>query len=190
MDGSSSVLRVSVVTVTTDLPARNSPEDKVSKNPLKHQGGQKVQTPSFPNHIEYTYSTTSEKMPAEFGEEKTSTAIKTTESILLFTQEVGIQQDNDEREENVKRERRGETERGKERENKRTASLVLPNDGQILQNILLTIFTKILGSGQICVRNSQQTSCALNCGGLNSECFFFVCFLFSFFFFWFLCRRN
>lgn len=46
-------------------------------------------------------------MPAEFGEEKTSTAIKTTESILLFTQEVGIQQDNDEREKNVER---GETE--------------------------------------------------------------------------------
>lgn len=42
-------------------------------------------------------------MPAEIGEEKTSTAIKTTESILLFTQEVGIQQDNDEREREQKK---------------------------------------------------------------------------------------
>lgn len=44
-------------------------------------------------------------MPAEFREEKTLTAIKTTESILLFTQEVGIQQDNNkrERERNVER---------------------------------------------------------------------------------------
>lgn len=42
-------------------------------------------------------------MPAEFGEEKTLTAIKTTESILLFTQEVGIQQDNNERERNAER---------------------------------------------------------------------------------------
>lgn len=36
-------------------------------------------------------------MPAEFGEEETLTAIKTTESIPLFTQEVGIQQDNNKR---------------------------------------------------------------------------------------------
>lgn len=36
-------------------------------------------------------------MPAEFGGEKTLTARKTTESILLFTQEEGIQWDNNER---------------------------------------------------------------------------------------------
>lgn len=45
-------------------------------------------------------------MPAEFGEEKTLTAIKTTESILLFTQEVGIQQDNNEREREEREEER------------------------------------------------------------------------------------
>lgn len=101
VDGSSSVLCISVVTIATDFPASSSPEDKVKKtktkqNPLKHQGGQKVQTPSFLT----TYSTHTQqlwKMPAESGEEKTLTAIKTTESILLFTQEVGIQQDNNER---------------------------------------------------------------------------------------------
>lgn len=46
-------------------------------------------------------------MPAEFREEKTLTARKTTESILLFTQEVGIQQDNNKR----KREKCGEEKR-------------------------------------------------------------------------------
>lgn len=49
-------------------------------------------------------------MPADFGEEKTLTAIKTTESILLFTQEVGIQQDNNKREKNVEREKERKTE--------------------------------------------------------------------------------
>lgn len=76
----------------------------------------------------------------------------------LSTQNSEIQQDDDEREE-----------REEERENKRTASLVLPNDGQILQNILLTVFTEITGSGLICVRNSQLLSCAFVCGGLDSN---------------------
>lgn len=60
------------------------------------------------------------------------------------------------------------------RENERTASLVLPNNGQILQNILLTIFTKIPGSGQICVGNSQRTPCAFNCDGFELKIDFLV----------------
>ncbi len=84
------------------------------------------------------------------------TARKTIESILLITQEVGIQQDNNKRERNAERGREKDRLRERERENKKTASLILPNDGQILQNILLTIFTKNSGSGQIPVRNSQQ----------------------------------
>lgn len=101
-------------------------------------------------------------MPADFGEEKTLTAIKTTESILLFTQEVGgATGQQQEREKCRERERQSE----EKRKNERTASLVLPNNGQILQNILLTIFTKIRGSGQICAGNSQRTPCAFNCGG-------------------------
>lgn len=47
-------------------------------------------------------------MPAEFGEEKTLTAIKTTESILLFTQKVGIQQGQRREREVKKRERERE----------------------------------------------------------------------------------
>lgn len=54
-------------------------------------------------------------MPAEFGGEKTSTARKTTESILLFTQEEGIQRDNNESERNAESAER-KTEWGKERE--------------------------------------------------------------------------
>lgn len=65
--------------------------------------------------------------------------------------------------------RREREEHEEERENKRTASLDLPNDGQILQNILLTVFTEITGSGLICVRNSQLLSCAFVCGGLDSK---------------------
>lgn len=63
-------------------------------------------------------------MPAEILGEKKSTAIKTTESILVCTQEVGT----------------GQLQQRKERE-ENTALLALPNNGQILQNSLLTIFT-------------------------------------------------
>ena len=42
-------------------------------------------------------------MLAEFGGLKTLTALKTRESILLFTQKVGIQQDNNDKEKDVER---------------------------------------------------------------------------------------
>lgn len=106
--------RVSVVTITTDFPALIFPEDKVNKSSETPRRTKGTNT-KFPNHIEYIYSTTSKKMPAEFGGEKTSTARKTTESILLFTQEEGIQRDNNESERNAESAER-KTEWGKERE--------------------------------------------------------------------------
>lgn len=61
-------------------------------------------------------------MPAELGEEKTLTAIKTTESILLLTQEVGIQQDNNKREREKNVERRRDKDRLREKERERADS--------------------------------------------------------------------
>lgn len=100
------------------------------------------------------------------------TTRKATESILLFTQEVAYNRTTTRER---KRERIEEDRlREREREREETASLVLPNDVEILQNSLLTIFTKNPGSRQICVRKfSANDVCFLNCGGSNSKRTFF-----------------
>ena len=69
----------------------------------------------------------------------------------------GTQRDNNERAREVERKR----EREKKTEERGQFSLVLPDDGQILQNILLTIFTKIPGlRTDLCQKFSANLPCA------------------------------
>lgn len=99
--GSSSVLYVSVVTFTTDLSAWKFPEDKsIYKKSFETPRRTKSTNTKFPYHTDTQQLW---KMLAEFGGLKTLTALKTSESILLFTQKVGIQRDNDEKEKDGER---------------------------------------------------------------------------------------
>lgn len=67
-----------------------------------------------------------------------------------------------------RRERERQTEGGK-REKEKTASLVLPNNDEILQNILFTIFTKNPTQHKLVSEILSKMPCAFNCGGLNSD---------------------
>jgi hypothetical protein len=73
-------------------------------------------------------------MPAEFGEKTLTTKNNYQKHTVLHTERrkgyTGRQ-----------RERKRYTGRQRERKRERTASRALPNNGKILQNILLTIFT-------------------------------------------------
>lgn len=145
-----------------NFPALIFPEDKVNKSSETPRRTKGTNT-KFPNHTEYIYSTTSKKMPAEFGGEKRRRLERLLKAYCCSHRREGYNG-------TTTRERGGE----RKTENERTASLVLPNNGQILQNILLTIFTKIPGSGQICVGNSQRTPCAFNCDGSELKIDFLV----------------
>lgn len=164
--------RVSAVTVTTDFPALIFPEDKVNKSSETPRRTKGTNT-KFPNHIEYIYSTTSKKKcPLSLGEKKRRRLERLLKAYCCSHRRKGYNGTTT-RAREMQREQRERQSEAK-RENERTASLVLPNNGQILQNILLTIFTKIPGSGQICVRNSQRTPCAFNCDGFELKIDFLV----------------
>lgn len=55
---------------TSLLQVLQKDKSKIKDNILKHQIGLKVQTSSFPNHIEYTYSTTLKNARWDFGGRK------------------------------------------------------------------------------------------------------------------------
>lgn len=123
--------------------------EKKKKKVIWNTKGTKSTNTKFPNHTEYTYSTTLKNACWVWGSKNIDSYKDYWKHTVVHTEggDTTGQQ----------REREGCREKS---ENERTASRGLPNDGQILQNILLTIFTRITGSGQICVRNSQQTPCA------------------------------
>lgn len=171
-DGSSSIFfYVPAVIFTTDLPTVKSLEDKVKKKSFKTSRRTKSTNTKFANHTEYVHIfNNSEKCSLSLGKKKNVDGYKNYWKHTVVHTDVrdttGQQQ-----------EREGCREESK---NKRTDSLLLPNDGQILQNILLTIFTKITGSGQIFVSKFSA----------NVLCFSLCRFGFKVSIFWFVCKIN